>query len=125
MAKKSFKNAIDDKTKLGEKSGVNAVFSATINNEVTQVTPITQNKIDEPQNIRQSFVIQDNYLDKLKDFIHLKKTTSNPYYNQKEALQEALDLLFDTENEIPVRPKIIRLQEEARNKKIRLGIKKK
>jgi len=129
MAKKSFKKAIDDKTKLGEKSGVSAVFSSTIKGEreeqktenasLSSSAPPSLN--EEPKSIRQSFVIQDDYLDKLKDFVHFKKHTENPYYTQKEALQEALDLLFQTVNQIPERPRAVKLAEQKRSGKIKKG----
>lgn len=155
MAKKSFLNAIDSNTKLGEKSGVSAVFSSTAAPEPQQpssaapaspapqktVAPKTTEKktatvatpspspvpfnapADEPKNIAHSFYITDVYLDQLKDFVYHKKTTVDPYYSQKEALLEALDLLFATAGTIPERPLSVKKKEAKRSKNIKAGIK--
>lgn len=158
MAKKSFTNAIASNTKLGEKSGVSAVFSSTAAPEPQQpssaapaspasqktAAPKTTEKktasapvatappspvpshapADEPKNIAHSFYITDVYLDQLKDFVYHKKTTVDPYYSQKEALLEALDLLFATAVSVPGRPASIRKKEAKRSKNIIAGKKK-
>lgn len=125
MAKKSFKNAISDKTKLGDKTGVAAVFSATTPKEVTPVTPKKKEVVqiesvpEELQDLRQSFIIREDYFEKLKDFVHFKKMNVDFTYNQKTALQDALDLLFDTVKDIPPRPEAVRRQENKRMKNLR------
>jgi len=128
MAKKSFRNAIDKNTNLIEKTGVNAVFSSTEEKKVTPVIPVTptlENSIEDSDNkdIRQTFIIREVYFDKLKDFIHLKKI--NDYtYNQKDAIHEALELLFSSVKEIPKRPDYVRKAENKRIKNLRDAKKK-
>lgn len=123
MAKKSFLNAVSENTALKEKSGVSAVFTAT----AKEVEPA-----QEPKNIksvllveqdsaelRQSFIVMADDLDKLKDFVYHKKLTENPLYSQKEALHEAFNLLFAQVKNIPDRPESVKRQERKRNESIR------
>lgn len=118
MAKKSFKSAID-KTKLGEKSGVSAVFSSTTDKKETPKAQVVQTsepeEPQEPKSARHSIVIREDYLDKLKDFVYFKKKNDDPFYSQKDALHEAFDMLFATVEEIPERPKAVKLAEKKRS----------
>ena len=45
---------------------------------------------------RQTFMIKESTLNKLKDFVHTKRKNEDYNYSQKQALEEALNLLFDT-----------------------------
>lgn len=154
MAKKSFTNAIASNTKLGEKSGVSAVFSSTAAPEPQQpssaapaspapqktAAPKTTEKktasapvataspspapAEEPRNIAHSFYITDTYLDQLKDFVYHQKTTVDPFYTQKDALMRALDLLFATADTIPERPLSVKKKEAKRGNNIKAGKKR-
>lgn len=117
MAKKGFKSAIDSKTKLGEKAGISGVFSSTSEKKVTPVTQVIQEDENEPQNIRQTFVILDTTMETLKDYVYMQKKNIDPLYTQKEALQEALDLLFSKYDEIPERPLAVKKKEASKKKK--------
>lgn len=125
MAKKSSKKSKEDKSKGSTKNSKSAKYIEPIDEYRIESTPVTQNhNIDdkeEHQNLRQSFIIQDYYLNKLRDFVHFKKMNVNPYYTQKEALQEALDLLFSTIKKIPERPETVKLAEMRRSGKIKRG----
>jgi hypothetical protein len=125
MAKKSFKNAISESTSLKEKAGIQAVFAATtvdVAEEVKEKSKSNSVLLEEnrePAELRQSFIIREDYLDKLKDFVYLKMYSGNPIYNQKIALQDALDLLFASVDNIPSRPDVLKRQELKRNENIR------
>jgi len=52
---------------------------------------------------RQTFMISFDQLDKLKDFVHTVRKNRDYRYSQKQAIQEALDLLFGTMDNIEKR----------------------
>ena len=54
---------------------------------------------------RQTFLISESHLEKLKDFVHTKKLREDYEYTQKQALENALDLLFESIDNIEKRPK--------------------
>ncbi len=54
---------------------------------------------------RQTFLISEYHLEKLRDFIHTKKLREDYNYTQKQALENALDLLFNSVENIESRPK--------------------
>jgi len=123
MAKKSFKNAIDTKTKLGEKSGIGAVFTST-SNTVAEPVEASPRTVEEnikpagaPRNVRQTFMFSDTYLEKLKDFVYYKKKNVDPLYTQKEAIHEAFDLLFESVEELPERPASVKKKEAEKGRK--------
>jgi hypothetical protein len=68
--------------------------------------------------IRQTFMIGDSHLDTLKDLVYTKRKSGEFEYTQKDALHQALDLLFAT-TKIVKRPEQIRVKEKARSTKIR------
>ncbi len=60
-------------------------------------------KVQEPKQVvnpesvtRQTFMIKESQLTKLKDFVHTKKKYHDYEYSQRQALEEALTLLFRT-----------------------------
>lgn len=73
------------------------------------------------EDVRQTFVIGTIYLEKLKDFVYTKRKSGEFEYTQKNALHDALDLLFK-DNQLLERPENIRKKEELRSKKIKNGI---
>jgi len=124
MAKKSFIGAIAEKTDLKEKSGIKGVFSSTeevdsaeqkIEIPIVEIIPEEESL----QELRQSFIVLSEDFEKLKDFVYFKKSTLDPLYSQKEALHEALQLLFSKEENIPARPEKVKKQERLRNANIR------
>lgn len=97
---------------------------------VTKVTPSIKSTYESDnseeeilsKDIRQTFIIGEDYLEKLKDFVHTKRVTGIYLYTQKNALHDALDLLFKDTTLIN-RPDEIKQKEEKRANKIRKGIK--
>lgn len=47
---------------------------------------------------RQTFMIKESVLDRLKDFVHSKRKYEDYNYSQRRALEEALEMLFKTIN---------------------------
>ncbi|WP_324680915.1 hypothetical protein [Hymenobacter sp. GOD-10R] len=77
----------------------------------------------EDVDVRQTFIIGQQYMNRLKDFVHTKRVNGQYEYTQKQALHEALDRLFEGAT-IEERPAHIRQQEETRKQRIRRGITK-
>jgi len=85
----------------------------------TSVTAVTNEEVD----VRQTFVLGQRYLDRLKDYVHTRRVQGQYEYTQKQALHDALDKLFEGVD-ITERPAHIRQQEESRKQRIRRGISK-
>ena len=120
--RKSFKTAID-KTNLNEKRGIKSLVSTPVGKERPQEVPLVKKEIpEEPKDVRQTFVIREDYLDRLKDYVHMIRITEDSYYTQKDAMQQALDMLFESAGgEIKPRPDKLKEREQERAKKIRKG----
>ena len=137
MAKKSFKDSLH-KTHITDTgvSGIKAVFSSTIGKERKEETAkIIESKdvktknavfdVDEIEaDIRQTFIVSAKDMETLKNYIYFKKLQAEPYYSQKEALHQALELLFAQEDVIPERPNAIKLQEMIKTANIKKTLKK-
>jgi len=94
----------------------------TNNNNVTSATTV-MTVTDQEADVRQTFVVGQRYLERLKDYVHTKRMQGQYEYTQKQALHDALDKLFEGV-EIEARPAHIRQQEESRKQRIRRGISK-
>lgn len=120
--RKSFKSAID-KTNLNEKGGLKSLVSSAAPaapDAVTEPRLIGQEE-EPPKDVRQTFVIREDYLEKLKDYVHMVRITEDSYYTQKDAMHEALDMLFETAGEIQPRPAKLKEREQERARRIRRG----
>ena len=102
----------------GNKRSINSSAAKSVE-DVSSVTNVTNEEVD----VRQTFIIGEQYLNRLKDFVHTKRVAGQYEYTQKQALHEALDRLFEGAT-IEERPAHIRQQEEARKQRIRRGITK-
>lgn len=71
--------------------------------------------------VRQTFVLSRGHLEQLRDYVHVQRAMGNYSYSQKQALQEALDLLFATAEPAPPRPAHAREQEQQRRQRIQQG----
>jgi len=76
---------------------------------------------DEDRDVRQTFVVGSRYLEKLRDHVHARRAGGDYEYSQKQALQEALDLLFSSGEPVPPRPAQARASEQRRSERIRRG----
>ena len=88
--------------------------SNTIAEAADSVTP-------EERDLRQTFVVSSGQLEQLRDYVHARRATGDYEYSQKQALQEALSLLFASVPQAPPRPSQTRELEQRRSERIRRG----
>jgi hypothetical protein len=95
----------------------------TNNTDVIRVT--ASESIDslapEERDLRQTFVVSSAQLEQLRDYVHARRAQGNYEYSQKQALQEALSLLFASAPQAPPRPSQTRELEQRRRERIRRG----
>ncbi|MBY0424841.1 MAG: hypothetical protein K2Q22_04315 [Cytophagales bacterium] len=115
-SKKDILDFLNEEPKSSSKS-VNEVTPNTI--ELMQAKQLIS--IAPSEDIRQTFVIGATYLEKIKDYVYTKRRGGDFEYTQKNALHDALDLLFK-DNVLLERPDNIRQKEEIRSRKIKNGI---
>lgn len=115
--RKSFKTAID-KTNLTDKGGIKSLVGSTPSPSprLAEEEAAAQ---EEAKDVRQTFVIREDYLERLKDYVHMMRITEDSYYTQKDAMQDALDMLFEAAGEIKERPDKLKEREKERANKIR------
>lgn len=118
--RKSFKTAID-KTSLNEKRGIKSLVSAGNESAAPQEAKAVKPVAEEPKDLRQTFVVREDYLEKLKDYVHMIRVSEDSYYTQKDAMHEALDMLFQAAGEIQPRPEKLKEREKERAQRIRRG----
>ena len=118
--RKSFKSAID-KTNLNERGGIKSLVSTPAREQEEQSAPKVVQQEEPPKDLRQTFVIREDYLEKLKDYVHMIRVTEDSYYTQKDAMHEALDMLFQSAGEIKPRPDKLKEREQERAQRIRRG----
>jgi len=75
----------------------------------------------EERDLRQTFVVSSAQLEQLRDYVHARRAQGNYEYSQKQALQEALNLLFASAPQAPPRPSQTRELEQRRRERIRRG----
>ena len=95
----------------------------TSNNKNTGNTIIeaTDSLMPEERDLRQTFVVSSGQLEQLRDYVHARRVTGDYEYSQKQALQEALSLLFASVPQAPPRPSQTRELEQRRRERIRRG----
>jgi len=114
MAKKNFLDSID-KTNLSSKKGISSLFTGP---EVKEgINSVLTDKY--PEDVRQTFIIKADHLEKIRDYVHLKRQQGDSMFTQKDALQEAFELLFKKIGNIPSRPEHIKEAEKVRSNKIK------
>jgi hypothetical protein len=100
--------------------------SNTGNTSKPNITGITTPEPIEPlvpeeRDLRQTFVVSSAQLEQLRDYVHARRAQGNYEYSQKQALQEALNLLFASAPQAPPRPSQTRELEQRRRERIRRG----
>ena len=73
------------------------------------------------EGVRQTFVLSRGHLEQLRDYVHARRSQGEYTYSQKQALQEALDLLFASAPPVPQRPEQTRQLEQQQQERIRRG----
>ncbi len=74
-----------------------------------------------PDGVRQTFVLSRGHLEQLRDYVHARRVQGDYTYSQRQALQEALELLFAGAAPAPPRPAQAREQEQQRRQRIQQG----
>ncbi|TDN39627.1 hypothetical protein E4631_23075 [Hymenobacter sp. UV11] len=100
------------------KKPVNTGNSNNINNTIS---PTVELPIVEERDLRQTFVVSSTQLEQLRDYVHARRAQGNYEYSQKQALQEALSMLFASVPQAPPRPSQTRELEQRRRDRIRRG----
>jgi len=97
---------------------VNTDNSRNTSNTSTESTDLP---VPEERDLRQTFVVSSGQLEQLRDYVHARRATGDYEYSQKQALQEALSLLFASVPQAPPRPSQTRELEQRRRERIRRG----
>ncbi|SMG49421.1 hypothetical protein SAMN05661096_03609 [Marivirga sericea] len=74
-----------------------------INKDLQEETKSEQRRTVEY--VRQTFLLSKEHLNKIKDFVHTKRKNGDTNYTQKQAVQDALNLLFNSVEVIEPRNK--------------------
>jgi hypothetical protein len=90
------------------------------NTSNTSSEPIIPVVVEE-RDLRQTFVVSSAQLEQLRDYVHARRAQGDYEYSQKQALQEALSLLFASVPQAPPRPSQTRELEQRRRERIRRG----
>ncbi|MDO7877720.1 hypothetical protein Q5H93_23490 [Hymenobacter sp. ASUV-10] len=93
----------------------------TDNSDNTSNTGTITPSVEESAGVRQTFVLSRGHLEQLRDYVHARRTQGDVYYSQKQALQEALELLFATAAPAPPRPAQARAREQEHRDRIQQG----
>jgi hypothetical protein len=83
--------------------------------------PVVELPAAEERDLRQTFVVSSTQLEQLRDYVHARRAQGNYEYSQKQALQEALSMLFASVPQAPPRPSQTRELERQRRDRIRRG----
>jgi len=83
--------------------------------------PVVKSAEEEDRDLRQTFVVSSKQLEQLRDHVHARRAQGDYEYSQKQALQEALALLFASVPQAAPRPSQTRELEQQRRERIRRG----
>jgi len=99
----------------------NTVNTGNKNNTSNTTTEVPDSLAPEERDLRQTFVVSSGQLEQLRDYVHARRAKGDYEYSQKQALQEALSLLFASVPQAPPRPRQTRELEQRRRERIRRG----
>ena len=85
------------------------------------LAPVVTTNGSAQDGVRQTFVLSRGHLEQLRDYVHARRAQGDYNYSQKQALQEALDLLFASAAPAAPRPAYAREQEAQRRQRIQRG----
>jgi hypothetical protein len=112
------KNTSNTKNTNNTKKSLNTGNKSNIGN--TDAEHI-DSPVIEDRDLRQTFVVSSAQLEQLRDYVHARRAQGDYEYSQKQALQEALSLLFASVPQAPPRPSQTRELEQRRRERIRRG----
>jgi hypothetical protein len=90
-------------------------------NPAVLISARTSTPTMEEGGVRQTFVLGRGHLEQLRDYVHARRAGGDYSYSQKQALQQALDMLFTTAGPAKPRPSQAREREEHHRERIRQG----
>ncbi len=73
------------------------------------------------RNVRQTFVLEESYLERIRDYVHARRSQGDYHYSQKQLVEEALDLRLTNQEPAPPRPAELREQEQLLRVRIQQG----
>jgi hypothetical protein len=117
-ADKQEKDSVNTGNTNNKKKSVNTDNNKNISNTNIESTG---SLMPEERDLRQTFVVSSGQLEQLRDYVHARRATGDYEYSQKQALQEALSLLFASVPQAPPRPSQTRELEQRRRERIRRG----
>jgi hypothetical protein len=100
---------------------VNTDNTSNKNNISNTKSEVTESPVFEERDLRQTFVVSSGQLEQLRDYVHARRANGDYEYSQKQALREALSLLFASVPQAPPRPSQTRELEQRRRERIRRG----
>jgi hypothetical protein len=114
---------VDKKEKnINNTSNINTTKKiVNINNTSNTKQEVPEQPVFEERDLRQTFVVSSGQLEQLRDYVHARRANGDYEYSQKQALQEALSLLFASVPQAPPRPSQTRELEQRRRERIRRG----
>jgi hypothetical protein len=71
--------------------------------------------------VRQTLILSRNHMEQLRDLVHARRTAGEYAYSQKQAIREALDLLFAANGIAAPRPDQAREREQQHRELIKKG----
>ena len=80
--------------------------TAEVASSVSAPVPVNIAASAAPDGVRQTFVLGRGHLEQLRDYVHARRAQGEYTYSQKQALQEALDLLFAGAAPAPAGPRL-------------------
>ncbi len=99
----------------------NPVNTGNKSNTSNTLAEVVEPLVPEERDLRQTFVVSSGQLEQLRDYVHARRAKGDYEYSQKQALQEALSLLFASVPQAPPRPSQTRELEQRRRERIRRG----
>jgi hypothetical protein len=73
------------------------------------------------RNVRQTFVLEGDHLERIRDYVHARRSQGDYRYSQKQMIEEALDLFLASRTPAPPRPTELREQERQLRVRIQEG----
>lgn len=110
---------ISNTSNSGNTGNINNTIETTSAVTVPAVEPITAHAASD--GVRQTFVLSRGHLEQLRDYVHARRVRGEYTYSQKQALQEALDLLFADSPPVAQRPQETRQLEQQQQERIKRG----
>jgi hypothetical protein len=110
---------------MGNAENINKTKKSVNTNNISNTSNTTAEIVNplvvEERDQRQTFVVSSAQLEQLRDYVHARRAKGDYEYSQKQALQEALSLLFASVPQAPPRPSQTRELEQKRRERIRRG----